>query len=265
MSNKFYQRQSDSRSTITQLIKLLEKNQDHQLFTQSFDLNNYLGTSKKLLWIKVPIKTKIARAWNKQNNNIAVEEFQAILDHLFLSDVHDHYILGCKLIETNNRIKSQLNLEKIEEWLSLATGWAEVDAFCQATSSAQLFLHHWTIWSNNLIKFSQSNNFSLKRGSLVMLIKPVKQSDDVRFAQLALNNVDRLKSENSILITKAISWLLREMLKNHHDLIEKYLQSNHKRLPKIAVREVKSKMENLSRTASATTPTSTATTGSSAG
>jgi 3-methyladenine DNA glycosylase AlkD len=38
-----------------------------------------------------------------------------------------------------------------------------------------------------------------------------------------LQNVDRLKSEKSVLITKAISWVLRSMIKHNRTLVEDYL------------------------------------------
>jgi hypothetical protein len=43
----------------------------------------------------------------------------------------------------------------------------------------------------------------------VLLTGPVSRSDDARFRDLAFEMTERLKRERIILITKAVSWLLR--------------------------------------------------------
>jgi 3-methyladenine DNA glycosylase AlkD len=62
-------------------------------------------------------------------------------------------------------------------------------------------------------------------------------TDDGRLSALALQVIDTLKHEKEILITKAISWLLRSMIKNHKDLVSEYLKNERESLPKIALRE----------------------------
>jgi 3-methyladenine DNA glycosylase AlkD len=53
----------------------------------------------------------------------------------------------------------------------------------------------------------------------------------------ALENVTELKSEKAVLITKAISWVLRSMVKHHKTLVTQYVKENKDTLPAIAVRE----------------------------
>jgi 3-methyladenine DNA glycosylase AlkD len=71
----------------------------------------------------------------------------------------------------------------------------------------------------------------------------VSQSANEEFADLAFTLINRLKHEKDILITKAISWLLRAMIKNHKSKVAAYLQKNYDKLPKIAARETKRKLE----------------------
>ena len=60
---------------------------------------------------------------------------------------------------------------------------------------------------------------------------------------MAIQNIENIKHEKDILITKAISWLLREMTKNHKRLTGNYLKQNKDSLPGIAVRETTRKLE----------------------
>jgi 3-methyladenine DNA glycosylase AlkD len=77
----------------------------------------------------------------------------------------------------------------------------------------------------------------------VLLARPVSQSGDERIATLAFEIIGRLRNEKDVLITKAVSWLLRSLIKNHQDEVREYIANNSEELPKIAVREVRNKLE----------------------
>ena len=77
---------------------------------------------------------------------------------------------------------------------------------------------------------------------MVFLTTPVSQSADKRLSDLAFENIDRLKHEKDILITKAISWILRSLVKHHKKEVSKYLEDSKESLPKIAIRETKNKI-----------------------
>ena len=121
-------------------------------------------------------------------------------------------------------------------------GWAEVDTLCQSPFTSEDILSDWKTWKKALIEFSVSDNISKKRASLVLLTRPVREVKNARLSDLAFENVERLKNERDILITKAISWILRSLTKNYKKEVEKYLNENEKTLPSIAVRETRNKL-----------------------
>ena len=69
----------------------------------------------------------------------------------------------------------------------------------------------------------------------------MRNSDDSRLSKLAFEQIENLKSEKEILITKAVSWLLRALVKFHQKEVFQYLEKNKDSLPKIAYREALSK------------------------
>jgi 3-methyladenine DNA glycosylase AlkD len=83
-----------------------------------------------------------------------------------------------------------------------------------------------------------------RRASLVLLTRPLRESDDPRLARLAFAIIGRLKHEKDILVTKAVSWLLRALIKYHRREVEAYLEDNMDTLPKIAVRETRNKLQS---------------------
>lgn len=140
------------------------------------------------------------------------------------------------------KLRKQVKPKDIDRWLNNLKGWAQVDSLCQSNFTAKDLLDNWNNWKRFLIKLSKDKNINKRRASLVFLTKPVRDSNDRRLAKLALKNINKLKAEKEILITKAISWLLRDMIKNHRKKVESYLKENSKTLPKIAVRETKKKL-----------------------
>ena len=52
-----------------------------------------------------------------------------------------------------------------------------------------------------------------------------------------------MKSERPILITKAVSWLLRALADRHHAAVTAYIDANEATLPKIAIREARTKLK----------------------
>jgi 3-methyladenine DNA glycosylase AlkD len=67
-------------------------------------------------------------------------------------------------------------------------------------------------------------------------------------SETALMIVDKLKDEEKILITKAISWLLRSMVKYNRDAVEAYIKHHASSLPRIALRETLVKLETGKKT-----------------
>jgi 3-methyladenine DNA glycosylase AlkD len=70
----------------------------------------------------------------------------------------------------------------------------------------------------------------------------VRYSGEVRLSDLAFAVVERLKGERPILITKAVSWLLRSMAPRHGLAVAAYLEANAATLPAVAVRETRTKL-----------------------
>jgi 3-methyladenine DNA glycosylase AlkD len=126
-----------------------------------------------------------------------------------------------------------------------------VDAVCTGDYTISQLPSDWKKWELLLRKFSRDKNIHKRRASLVLLCSPVRHVSDVKLAEVALENTDRLKNEKHVLITKAISWLLRSMVKNHKKRVQSYVQKNSKTLPAIAVRETNTVLKTGKKTKNA--------------
>ncbi len=106
----------------------------------------------------------------------------------------------------------------------------------------------WNKWKPLLIKFSKSKNINKRRASIVFFCSPLSKIENKEISQTALQIVDTLKAEREILITKAISWILRSMVRYNREMVEIYLKENAASLPKIALRETLVKLETGKKT-----------------
>jgi 3-methyladenine DNA glycosylase AlkD len=192
----------------------------------------------------VPALRVAAKKWAGLHKDIPAEEFEALVTALIQEPSSMKKCMGGILLGFMPKQRSLLNPSLYESWLEYTVGWGEVDAICYGYFTAPEILLHFKNWKRLIEKLSESDNINKRRAALVLLTKPLKQSPDQRLRELALFVVDRLKEERSILITKAISWLLRSLVPLHRAKVEAYLHSNKNQLPAVALRETINKLRS---------------------
>jgi len=209
---------------------------------QSHNPQNYEGHNDFVYHLNNPSMRKISKKWVKKHTGLSLGKLINLLNSLYQGESSNEKFIASTLLGYLPKLRKKIPLQFIDEWLNNLHGWCQVDSLCQSNFSADDLLLNWPQWKNLLIKLSKDDNINKRRASLVLLVKPVRNSQDSRFIKIAFQNIDRLKTENNILITKAISWLLREMIKKHRDLVKEYLEKNLDKLPKVAIRETKNKL-----------------------
>jgi len=247
---------------ITKIKKELRKmSQPCSAHDRDFVLR-YLGTSKKFLCVKAPDRDKLLREVLKETKDSSGKKLIAMLDELFSSSVHDYINFAGKFLTKSRKARESVSLRQIEKWVSKTEGWAECDVICQSLFDEKEVLERWKNWEKFIRKLSKSEspsakaaegllcshsakkskNIQLRRASLVLQVKSNGKSHDPRLRKLAFETVEKLKHEKSVLITKAISWVLREMSRKNKEVVKKYLLANKSTLPPIAYRETMRKI-----------------------
>ena len=209
----------------------LEKNSAH-----------YIGTTKPVYYLRPADLRMIYRGFAARHPDLTLTEFVSLLDSLCTGETYNEFIAIGLLLEVYPKLRSAIDPICLDSWLEHAQGWAEVDVICQFNFTSDEMLADWEAWKTELKALAASDNVHKKRASLVLLTKPLRQSGDQRLAQMALMNVEQLKGEKSILVTKAVSWVLRAMIRYHRSEVEHYLEMNAATLPKIAIRETRNKL-----------------------
>lgn len=223
------------------LLKVFSKYKSKSSQVNIAWVKKYLGTDKIFHGFStsqmVDLTKKIIR-----ENNLDEKQTLDLLDSLYINgQSYTEIGLAALILSRSPEVLKNFNPKHLDLWLNYTCGWAENDVLCQSNFSSEIVLNNWSNWQKFLKDFNQSKNINKRRASLVLLTKSLRQSDDPRLSELAFQNIENLKSEKEILITKAVSWLLRSLVSFHKDEVLNYLAKNKETLPKIAYREAFSK------------------------
>lgn len=202
----------------------------------------YHGNNHYYYGLNVPIKRKIAKDFLHKNSKLSGSEFVEIVSQLVQGISFEEKTIAGYLVEIGQSFHSDITTKNIDSWLDHLMGWAEIDCLCQSSFKSTEILQNWLEWEILLDRFAKDKSISKRRASLVLLNKAVEQSSDERLSTSAFRNIDHLKIEKDIIISKAISWLLRSLVKNHRSKVENYLENNKDTLPRIAIRETHLKL-----------------------
>jgi 3-methyladenine DNA glycosylase AlkD len=184
----------------------------------------------------------------REHRDLSVKDFTRLLHELIQGESSTEKCMAGILLDYSKPEQRKFSPALFDKWLEHLEGWAEVDSICTGSYSTTEIPEQWFKWKPLLTKFSRSKNINKRRAALVFFCSPLSKVQDNRLAEGALLLVDRLKSDDKILITKAISWVLRSMTKYNRSPLENYLKKNGATLPKIALRETLVKLETGTRT-----------------
>lgn len=205
-------------------------------------VQRYLGTNKPTSCIKTGDIQKLAKHI-AQKYDFNKDSLVDLLDSIYSKATSfEEIAIAASILGALPKIKSQINPKSLDNWLSYTVGWAEVDVLCQSNFTADDLLENWGKWQSFLKYLAKSDNIHKRRASMVLLCKSLRQSEDPRLMGLAFEQIEKLKHEKEILITKAVSWLLRSLVKFHPQKLSEYLKNNQNTLPKIAYREASKKL-----------------------
>lgn len=184
---------------------------------------------------------KIAASFRKEHKELAFIEYVKLLNALFTAPSFEEIVMGSLILGSFPKRISRIPEEKLDGWLSGFTGWAEVDIYCDEVDT----------WITNNLKqgvallkrWNKDLYLEKRRASLVVLCRTFRHDPDPKWKTLGLSFINNLTHEKHVMITKAISWILRAMIKYHKEDVRRYLNDHLATLPKIAIREVTRKLE----------------------
>jgi 3-methyladenine DNA glycosylase AlkD len=204
--------------------------------------DSYSGSGRPFLNVSAPDQRRIGRAWLAAHRAVDGEALLALVDSLLEGETHEELTLGALLVGASAKARRAATPARIDRWIGALNGWAEIDTLCASVFGPDDLAADWPAWRALIEALSVDANINKRRAALVLLVTPTRTSEDPRFRDLGFAVVERLKAERPILITKAVSWLLRAMSAHHAVAVSAYLDANAASLPAVAVRETRTKL-----------------------
>jgi 3-methyladenine DNA glycosylase AlkD len=170
------------------------------------------------------------------------ETWCAALDDLYHGHSMEERVFAGMLLARFRTFRARLSLDALDAWLGQLEGWAEIDNTCQSSFGAAEILARWEAWQSFLRRLAAESSIHKRRAALVLLTLPIRESTDPRILALGLELASSLMHEKDKLISKAVSWLLRNGIKHHRGAVAAFLEQNQQAMPAFVVREVRTKL-----------------------
>lgn len=192
-------------------------------------VKTYLKSPYKFYGVSVPEIDKIAGDFIKANKGLNNQTLVKIIKHLWNSEYHEEKTLSLKILR---RLNIE-DMELLEKLLQNSKGWDHVDEI-------SIHLVGNLIIKNNdyldyLRKWSKSDNFWMRRASLISQILPFRNR--LGSKKLFFTLADQMIEEKEFFIRKAIGWTLRELSKNYPEEVINYLIKVKDKASSLTIRE----------------------------
>jgi len=197
-------------------------------------------TGLKVYGLRVPQLRDIARDWGRAHQQIAHDDLVTLVDSLWNGESREERMLFTLLLEHCKRLVPDLTKADFERWRQSLGNW-------EATDGLGWVLALWLLGDPDsrldyLGELIADEDVWSRRLALVATTPINRGHTGFTIPDLTLELVDRVKEERHPMITKAVSWALREMTKSHPDQVAVYLEENREVLAAHVVREVNNKL-----------------------
>jgi 3-methyladenine DNA glycosylase AlkD len=182
--------------------------------------------------MKTATVVAIAKKYWKEIKGRDKKEIFALCEELYQSGyMEESFIVSNWAHALSGRYERE-DLAVFRRWIDMyITNWASCDGFCNHTMGA--FIEQYPEYTDELKRWTQSQNRWMRRAAAVSLIVPAKHG---KFFNEAIAIADLLLTDKDDMVQKGYGWLLKEASRKHTDEIFSHVMRNKKMMPRTALR-----------------------------
>lgn len=197
-------------------------------------------TGLKVYGLRVPQLRDIVHAWVRDHKQVVCDDLVALVEALWNGESREERMLVTYLLEHYKHCAPDLTKGHFERWHRGLDNW-------EVTDGLGWVLALWLLGDPDarlgyLGELIADEDVWSRRLALVATATINRGHTGFTIPDLTLELVDRVKEERHPMITKAVSWALREMTKSHPGQVIAYLEENQEVLVAHVVREVNNKL-----------------------
>ena len=179
------------------------------------------------------------RLWLRGHHAWRPAERIALAELFWFGEPRDEAI-PIELIGLSKRLIPDLPWSFFDRWRKPLSAWHDTDGLGIYVFGPWLAADLATR-ARRLEELIRAREICSRRLALVGTVV-LNRRRETAIPQLTLKLVDAVAADCDPLISKAVSWALRELSKIHRDLVSSYVETNATRLSAIALREVRNKL-----------------------
>lgn len=200
----------------------------------------YLKSSLHHYGVTVPSLRKLTKTWLKNHQDYSIDDVLAVSQVLWEGKSHEEKMVAIfLLVYRSSELTFKKHFKHVDHMVKTAEGWAQLDMIA-AWLCGSLYEDDNESMAKVMRKWNKSNNFWVRRASVLTLLGPARNSRShfVLFEELSVP----LLSETEFFIRKALGWVLREVSKIYPDLVEDYVRRYAVSMSGLTFREATKKL-----------------------
>jgi 3-methyladenine DNA glycosylase AlkD len=200
-----------------------------------------LRTSLEVIGVRAPALGAIARGWQQAHRDISCEELLGLVEALWSGPSQEERVMALLLLIRFRRCLLRLEWQHVERWRHGVENWGLGDLLATEVFGPWLLADRDTRLAHLDTLIADPNVWS-RRLALVATV-PLNRAPKARVPpDLTFALVERVKAQRDPMITKAVSWALRELAKTEPARVAAYVEANRSELAAHVVREVGNKL-----------------------
>ncbi|MFA6511810.1 MAG: DNA alkylation repair protein [Patescibacteria group bacterium] len=200
-------------------------------------------TKLRMYGASTPAQRSIARQWTREHQQASAREVLSLVNALYCAPSFDERLIASYVLAQNVRVIPSITEAQWNRWIARIDNWAVSDNICGVP------LGTWVLadparGEHYLKKLIASKNIWARRVAIVALTWVVRYNKSPRWKNLAFSFVRKTMHERDVIMTKAVSWILRALIHYHAPAVRTFVEKYENDLPAIARRETLNKLKS---------------------
>jgi len=196
-------------------------------------------TVQRVHGVRTPDNRRLAREWSRAHRDVDASETLSLVEALWNAESRDERTLGLEILQLRPDVVRDLDAARFDRWRLDIDNWGVCDflggrilgPWVEAAPKDRLTYLEILVGDPHLYS---------RRLGLVATVHLNRGGGG--YGEWTLRQVDRLIDERDPMITKAVSWALRQMARHQASVVEAYVDSRAERMAALPRREVRNKL-----------------------
>lgn len=199
-------------------------------------------TKLKMYGASTPVQRKIAKEWTRRHQDAPTREVLALVSALYCAPSFDERLMASYILSQNTRVIPGITEVQWNRWIAHIENWAVSDALSTDPFGAWLLADR-SRGVHYLKQLIESKNIWARRVALVGLMWVNREDASIPVRDLSFAFIKKTMHERDVIITKAISWILRTVADSYPAAVQAFIAKYENDLPAIAKRETLNKIQ----------------------